>query len=87
MFVCITLPHIAIVIMELSEIKDCIVYLGPGILSQTILCLFTILPEIVNKQRIVCDRIPGSRYSIINYSYLVVITGKSRNHKYYEGWC
>ena len=24
MFVCITLPHIAIVIMELSEIKDCI---------------------------------------------------------------
>ena len=23
MFVCITLPHIAIVIMELSEIKDC----------------------------------------------------------------
>ena len=25
MFVCITLPHIAIVIMELCEIKDCIV--------------------------------------------------------------
>ena len=25
MFVCITLPHIAIVIMELSEIRDCIV--------------------------------------------------------------
>ena len=25
MFVCITLPHIAIVIMELSEIKDCII--------------------------------------------------------------
>ena len=28
MFVCITLPHIAIVIMELSEIKDCIVLLS-----------------------------------------------------------
>ena len=43
------------------------VYLDPGILSQTIPCLFPIylysIGKIVNKQKIVCDRIPGSRYN------------------------
>ena len=46
---------------------DKFIYLDPGILSQTILCLFTIylyrIGKIVNRQRIVCDRIPGSRES------------------------
>ena len=86
----------------LYNIYTFLVYLESGILSQTILCLFTILPmhyytrfvychelapgtvsltgdwhgngskqyryylgKIVNKQRIVCDRIPGSRYKCI----------------------
>ena len=44
-----------------------VLYLDSDILSQTILCLFTVLlaysmGKIVNKQRIVCDRISESRY-------------------------
>ena len=45
-------------------------YIEPGILSRTILYLFTILPTVygigtsINKQRIGCDRIPGSRYNL-----------------------
>ena len=52
--------------MDQEQLLFNILYLDSDILSQTILCLFTIFTysicKIVNKQRIVCDRICESRY-------------------------
>ena len=36
----------------------------PGILSQTLLFYLYSIDKMVNKQRIICDRIPGPRCSI-----------------------